>query len=81
MTGDDAQEALQTLPPALDDLIRKTVGKDFPWEGRDVDTSRFVFKDVAKSLKVRVATTDKRVPELKGRDVGLIGVSFRYLSK
>ena len=76
MTCDNAQKALQTLPPALDDLIGKAVGKHFSWEGRDVDTSRFVFKDVAKSLEVRVSATDKGVPKFEGGNVGLIGYRF-----
>jgi len=40
-----------------------------------------MFKDVAKSLKVRVTATDKGVPKFEGGDVGLIGVSIRYLSE
>ena len=80
MAGDDAQKALQTLPPALYDFFRKAVGEHLAREGRDVDASRFVFKDVAKGLKVRIAATDERVPEFKGGDVGLIEVSIRCLS-
>jgi len=31
MTSNNAQEALQTFSPTLDNLVRKSVGKDFAW--------------------------------------------------
>ena len=38
MSSNDAQEALQALPPALYDLVRETVGEDLAGERRNVDT-------------------------------------------
>ena len=38
MSCNDTQKALQTLPPALYDLIRETVGEDLAGERRNVDT-------------------------------------------
>ena len=67
----DRQEPLQTLAPALDNLIREPVREDLAGEGRDVHPRRFVLEDVAEGLKVRVPPADDRVAELEGRDVRL----------
>ncbi len=61
MACHDAQEALEALPPGLDDLIREPVREDFSRERGDVDAGRFVLEDVAERLKVRVAPADERV--------------------
>jgi hypothetical protein len=65
------QKALEPLPAALDDLIRKPVGEDLAGENGDVDAGGLALEDVAEGLKVRVAPADERVPEFEGRDVCL----------
>jgi hypothetical protein len=49
---DDAEEALKTLPPCLNDLVRKAVREDFARERGDVHASGLVLEDIAERLKV-----------------------------
>ena len=71
MARHDRQEPLQTLAPALDNLIREPVREDLAGKGWDVDPRGFVLEDVAECLEVRVPPADDRVAELEGGDVRL----------
>jgi hypothetical protein len=71
MAGNDAQKPFQTFSPTLYHLIREAVCKDFTRKGRDVDTSRFMFEDVAESFKVGISTPNKRVTKFEGGYIGL----------
>ena len=59
MPGNDAQEPLETLPPALNDLVREAIREHLPRERRDVHTRGFVLEDVAEGFKVGVAPAHK----------------------
>ena len=52
MTRHDAQEPLQPLPPALNDLIREAIREYLSGERGDVDSGGLVFEDVAEGFKV-----------------------------
>jgi len=67
----DAEEALEALASGFDDLIRKSVGKDFAWEWRDVHSGGFVLEYIAERLKIRIAPTHERVAQLECRDIRL----------
>ena len=72
MARHDRQEPLQTLAPALNDLVREPVREDLAGKGWDVDSRGLVLKDIAEGLEVRVPPADDRVAELEGRDVRLL---------
>lgn len=59
MTGNDAQEPLQPLPPALNDLIRKAIREYLSGKRGDIDAGGLVFEDVAEGFKVRVTAADE----------------------
>ena len=71
MSGNNRQEPLQPFPTCFNDLVREAVGEDLARERRDIDASGFALKDVSERLEIRVASSDKRVAELEGRNVGL----------
>ena len=71
MSRNDTQKSLQPLPPALNDLIREATGKYFSRKRRNVYPSGFMFKDIAKCFKVGVTAANKRMAQLKGRNVRL----------
>jgi len=53
MTRNDAQEPLQTLPPALNDLIGEAICEYLSRKRGDVDSGGLVLEDVAEGFKVR----------------------------
>lgn len=71
MTRHARNKPLQPLPPTLNDLIRKAVRKHLPRQRRDIDARSLPLEDVTEVLEVRVATSDGRVAEPEGWDVGL----------
>ena len=52
MTRNDAQEPLQPLPPALNDLIGEAIREYLSGERGDVDPGGLVLEDVAEGFKV-----------------------------
>lgn len=77
MAGDDGEEALEALPPALDDLVREAVREDLAGEGRDVHARGLALEDVAEGLEVGVAAAHDRVAELERGDVRLAWVGSK----
>lgn len=71
MSGDDGQEAFQPFPSGLNDLVGESVGEDLPWERRDVDSGRLVFKDITERLEIRVPAAHNGVAQLEGGNIGL----------
>jgi hypothetical protein len=71
VSRNNTEEALETFPSGLDDLVRKAVREDLAWERRDVHAGGLVLEDIAERLKVRVAPAHERVAELECRDIRL----------
>lgn len=70
MAHDDLQEALQALPPMLNDIVAEAVREDLPRQRRDRDARALALQDVAEVLEVAVPAAHAAVPQLEGRDVG-----------
>ena len=71
MPCNDSQKPLKTLSSSFDNFIRETIGENFSWERRDINSCWFSFEDISESFKVRVATSDDGVAEFEGGDIGL----------
>ena len=52
MSRDDTKKALEALASGFDDLIREPIREYLAWERRDVHSSGFVLKYIAKRLKI-----------------------------
>ena len=70
MSHDDLEELLQPGPAALDYVVAEPVGEHLARKRGDRHASALALQDVAEVLKVRVATAHRRLPQLKGGDVG-----------
>lgn len=71
MSRDNAEEALETFSPGLDDLVRKAVREYLAWERRNVHPGGLVLENIAERLKVGVAPAHERVTELECGDIRL----------
>lgn len=71
VASNNAQEPLETLPSALNDLFGEAVCEYLARKGRDVNTSGFMLENIAEGLEVRVASAHEGMPQLEGGDVGL----------
>lgn len=70
MSDHDLQEALQALPPVLDDIVTKAIREDLARQGWDCHTRALPLEDVAEVFEVRIAPAHAAVAELEGGDVG-----------
>lgn len=59
MTGDYAQEPLETLSPGLDDFVREAVGEYLARKRRNVHAGGFTLKDVTEGFKVGVTSANQ----------------------
>ena len=70
MPSNDLKKPLQPLPPMLNNIIRKPIGKHLPWQRRDRDSCAFPLENVAEVLEVRVPTAHDGVFQFERGDVG-----------
>jgi hypothetical protein len=71
VAGDDGEEALEALAATLNDLVREAIREDLAREYGNVHACALTLEDVPKSLKIRVAPADERVPQLERGNVRL----------
>src|SRR5689334_7471486 len=79
MTGYDLQEPLQPLPPALDHLVRKPIGKHLARQRWNIHPRTLALKNIPKVLKVRIPPPYTRVHQFErwhidARDDLVVGV-------
>jgi hypothetical protein len=72
MACNNAQEPLEALPSALNDLVGEAVCEHLARKRWDVHAGRFVLENIAECLEVRIAPAHERVPQLEGGNVGLL---------
>lgn len=66
----DLEELFETSPPALDDVVRESVGEDLAGKRGDGDAGALTLEDVAEVLEVAVSPADARGAQFEGWDVG-----------
>ena len=71
MASNDAQKPLQALPPALNDLVRKSIREYLAGQGRDIYSGGFALEDIAESFEIGVASAHNGMSKLERRNVGL----------
>ena len=70
MPHHDLQEALQPLPPVLDDVVAEAVREDLAGKRGDGNAGALTLQNVAEVFEVGVAAADGAVLELEGGNVG-----------
>lgn len=70
MADHNLQKLLQPRPPALNHIITKPIRKHLPRQRRNRDPGTLALENVAEILKIRVPPPHRRLPQLKGGDVG-----------
>lgn len=70
MTDDNLEKLFQPGATALDDIVAEAIRKDLSRQRGDGHAGALALENVAKVLKVGVATADAALAELEGGDVG-----------
>lgn len=69
VSGDNLEEALQTLAAVLNDIVAEPVGKNLPGEWGYRDARAFALQDITEILKIGVPTAHDGVFQFEGGDV------------
>lgn len=70
MAYNNLHKSLQSFSAVLNHVIAKTICEDLSWQRRNSNSSRFPLQDVAEVFEIRVSSANRRMTQLKGRNVG-----------
>ena len=63
------QEALQSLPPVLNDIVAESIRKNFAWQWRYGDSSALALQYVSEVFEIGISPTDRAMFELESGNI------------